>query len=155
MSTSPEGLAVYYHQQAFNSDHAKRTISRPIRDCPPNHDFLFSRCSRFHSIQQWSLVCRPREQVAHGNGLHWGECGRGEICIEGRSVVNHAGMGYHASTAWCVSTENFIPLTRLLANGESSGASVETGFHPATGHEYSVAAVLAAPDARNRGSGPP
>ena len=57
-------------------------------------------------------------------------------------------MGYHAFTAWCVPTDNFIPLAQLLANGKSSGASIETGFHPATGKEYSVAAVLAAPDAR-------
>ena len=148
MSISSDGVAVYYHQQAFDSGHAKRTISRPIRDCPPNHAFLFSRCSRFHSIQQWSLVCRPREGVPHGNGLHWGECVQGEICMEGRLVENHAGMGYHASTAWCVSTENFIPLAKLLGKGKSSGASIETGFHPATGKEYSVAAVLAAPDAR-------
>ena len=148
MSTSLEGVAVYYHQQASNSDHEKRAMSRPIRDCPPNHDFLFSRCSRFHSIQQWSLVCRPRERVAHGNGLHWGECERGEICIEARSVVNHARMGYQTSTAWCVSIENFVPLAKLLAKGKFSGASIETGFHPATGQEYSVAAVLAAPDGR-------
>ena len=68
--------------------------------------------------------------------------------MEGRWVENHANMGYRASTAWCVEAQSFIPLAKLLANGESSGAAIETGFHAATGKHYSVAAVLAAPDGR-------
>ncbi|KAL8832130.1 MAG: hypothetical protein Q9191_000452 [Dirinaria sp. TL-2023a] len=123
-------------------------MSRPIRDCPAGHDFLWSRCSRFHSLQQWSLVCRPGQGVAHGNSLHWGECRPDEICIEGRSAVHVESEGYYASTAWCIEQNNFIPLAKLLANGRSTGGSVEKGFQQAIGKQFSVEAVLADSDSR-------
>ena len=66
--------------------------------------------------------------------------------MEGRSVVQHADEGYYASTAWCVEMDNFSSLAKLLANEESTGASVQTNFHAAMGKQYAVAAVLAAPD---------
>ena len=145
------GVTFFYLQQAPVSKHSKRTMSRPIRNCPPGHDFLWSLCSRFHGLEQWSLVCRPQQGVPHGNGLHWGKCRPDEICIEGRSAVqavDRESEGYYASTAWCVGKDNFVPLAKLLANGKSRGASVETGFHPTVGQQYSVEAVLANSDSR-------
>lgn len=139
-------VSVFYHQPAPVSKLSKRTESRPIRDCPDGHYFLYSRCSRFHSIAQWSLVCRARQGFAAGSGLQWGECRTGEICVEGRSAVHQEDEGYYASTAWCVGKENFIQISKSLANGRSAGGSIQTGFHPGVGKQYSIEAVLASSD---------
>lgn len=143
-----KNVSVFYHQPALISRFTKRTASRPIRDCPDGHDFLFSRCSRFHSVAQWSLVCRARPGVPAGSALQWGECRADEICVEGRSGVHREREGYYASNAWCVDQENFVQIARLLANGRSTGGSVQTGFRPTTGQQYSVQAVLAQSDSR-------
>ena len=99
-------------------------------------------------MAQWSLVCRARQQVPAGSGLHWGGCGAGEICVEGRSRVYRESEGYYASTAWCVDQRNFIQINKLLANGRSTGGSVQNGFHPTIGQQYSIEAVLARSNSR-------
>jgi hypothetical protein len=141
-------VSVFYHRPAPVSRFSKRAENRPIRDCPDGHDFLYSRCARFHSVAQWSLVCRPRRGVPLGSGLHWGECRTAQICMEGRSGVHRESEGYYASIAWCVSQENFVQIAKLLANGRSTGGLVQTGFRPAVGQQYSVKAVLVNSDSR-------
>jgi len=68
--------------------------------------------------------------------------------MEGRSGVHRESEGHYASTAWCVGQESFAQIAKLLANGRSTGGSVQTGFHPAVEQQYSVEAVLASPDSR-------
>ena len=61
-------------------------------------------------------------------------------------MVHREDEGYYVSTAWCVPKDNFISVAKLLANGKSTGASVQSGFRPAVGKQYSVEAVLAYSD---------
>lgn len=68
-NSTTQGLQVLYHQQASESDYSKRAVSRAINYCPPGHTFLYSRCSRHHSVQGWSLLCLRQPGVPPGNGL--------------------------------------------------------------------------------------
>jgi len=120
-------------------------MNHPIRACRDGLDFLYSRCFRIYSIAQWSLTCRAQQRVPAGSGLHWGECRADKFCVEGRSAAHQESEGHHA---WCVGKENFIQIDKSLANGRSTGGSVQTGFRPAIGQRYSVEAVLASSDSR-------
>ncbi|KAL9575979.1 MAG: hypothetical protein Q9212_007502, partial [Teloschistes hypoglaucus] len=139
-------LAIFYHQDTAGSRLSKRDVSRPIRACPRDRDFVLSWCNRLQSVRQWSVMCRSQDRDPRARSVYRGECGQHEICMDGRSVASHGSHGplsNHASTAYCVSQQNFVSIATLLDNGKATGASVQSAFHPAEKQQYSVGAVLA------------
>lgn len=139
-------VAIFWHQDTAESRLSKRELSRPIRACPRDRDFVLSWCVRSQSVRQWSVMCRPQDRDPHARSVYRGECRQDEICMDGQSVASygsHGPLSNYASTAWCVSQENFVSLAKLLNNGKATGASVQSAFHPAEKQHYSVGAVLA------------
>ena len=86
-----QALEVVYYEDPDPPDQLQKRgqTSKPINNCQPMYQFLYSRCSRFHSPQAWSLVCRASDDFApRGKGISWGRCKDSEICVESRGAVN-------------------------------------------------------------------
>ena len=86
-----------------------------------------------------------------GNALRWGQCGEGEVCIEGRP--REAGIDQNwewlQETAWCVETLNFISiLSKSKGRSGSFMGQIEAGVEGEDGSGYLVEALLTSKDSK-------
>ena len=139
---------LHHHETTPSTDLRKRAASTPINECPTRYSFLYSRCSRNHSPQAWSLICRAQAGALSGNTLTWGTCEPTELCVDGKPSADTDERGFVESTAWCVDQQNFIKISNLLANGEEA-ETVQMGFNAVAGTQYSVEAILTTLDSEN------
>ena len=137
------------HQQApIIAAHMKRAVSRSIDQCPDSLYFLWSRCVRSQGAQAYSIVCSAFPDHEGGRSIRWGACDEQEVCVDGHSSAPFNKQSRITTVAWCVSQENFVRIAMTTNPSRTLPSSVEAGFHPVDGYQYSAEALLTSLDSK-------